>query len=187
MDIVVIGYAGLSGSLEIYKLKRETVRARYCSRFLRPLEEGKLVFPDEAVLEESLRRGLISYIEAADEGGVMSALWKVLEKAKKGCEYSRRRIPVLQQIVEICELYGIDPYKLSSKGCFVCLCNNGRELSAYLESSCHGCIPSVYIGRTDGTKARKRTDGEEIAFLRRPEPDELIRFKEKNTDISVSV
>lgn len=187
MDIVVIGYAGLSGSLEIYRLKRREIRALYNGRFLRPFEEGTTSLPAEDILEEPLKKGLISYIESADEGGVMSALWKVLEKAKKGCEYSRRRIPVLQQTVEICELYGIDPYKLSSKGCFVCLCNNGRELSAYLESSCHGCIPSVYIGRTDGTKARKRTDGEEIAFLRRPEPDELIRFKEKNTDISVSV
>ena len=179
MDIVVIGYAGLSGSLEIYKLKREALRARYCSRFLRPFEEGKLVFPDEAVLEESLRRGLISYIEAADEGGVMAALWRVLDKAKKGCEYSQRKIPVLQQTVEICELYGINPYRLSSKGCFVCLCNNERELSAYLEmSGCEGLV-STYIGRTDSTKARKRTDGEETAFLRRPEPDEVLRFKDK--------
>ncbi len=58
------------------------------------------------------------------EGGLFGALWQACEaerEAKKasGCEVLIEKIPVLQETVEICELYDVNPYESSSKGTFL--------------------------------------------------------------------
>lgn len=185
MDIFVLGYAGLSGSLEIYRLKKEDIEKRYPERFLRGLtgiteNKGKIEDGLCDLLCEAERKGLISDMEEALEGGVLAALWRLLERNRAGCEYSRRAIPVKQQTVEICETFGVDPLKLSSEHCFVCLCENARETEAFFGEILKESGFS-YIGRTVKGKARKRTDGADTAFLRRPEPDELFKIKTDST------
>ena len=177
MDIAVLGYAGLSGSRKIFEIKRDEIEKRYCKSFLRVLMERSdsesSVYP---LVEKALDKGLIRDAEEAREGGVLAALWRLLDRNRLGCEYSMRKIPILQQTVELCEMYGLDPYRLSSEGCMVCLCENERELKAFMEKAGAVDIPLHYIGRTEKGKARKRTDGAETAYLRRPEPDELLKI-----------
>ena len=52
----------------------------------------------------------------AGEGGIYAAMWKLLKARRLGAEYSQRAIPILQQTIEICETWSLDPYRLDSAG-----------------------------------------------------------------------
>ena len=115
----------------------------------------------------------------ADDGGVLAALWHTLkgnyaaDGRKYGAEYSLRAIPVLQQTIEICETFGLDPYRLSSASCAVWLTEDAVRLKKLAAAA---GLPAEVIGFTKEGAAIIRTDKEEPAFLRRPEPDELYRL-----------
>ncbi len=58
-------------------------------------------------------------------GGLYRNLWEICEVyseetgKKKGCEIYFEEIPILQEVVEIMEIAGEDPYESKSKGAFV--------------------------------------------------------------------
>ena len=93
--------------------------------------------------------------ECAKDGGVFAALWRLLKRNRLGGCFSQRAIPVSQQAIEVCEYFGIDPYRAESDGCYVLLADEVRE-------------GMTVIGETEKGPAIRRTDGEAIAYLRRP-------------------
>ena len=93
--------------------------------------------------------------EDASEGGVLAALWRILKRNRKGADFSMRKIPIRQQCIEICEFFGLDPYKENSEGCRVWLLK-GEDPRA------------VTIGETSKGPAVRRIDGSTVSYLRRP-------------------
>ncbi|MDO4265821.1 MAG: AIR synthase [Eubacteriales bacterium] len=179
-EIVVIGYAGLSGSREIYAREpfRSALKKRYPARFLKALEPEP---QDGAGTEEAERvRALFQeagvlreHVSEAREGGVFAALWRLLKQNGFGAAFCQQKIPLRQQTVELCEQYAVSPYRLSSAGCFVCLSEEGERLCRMAEDA---GLPAAVIGSTERGPAIRRVDGEETAYLRRPEPDALCRI-----------
>ncbi len=173
MNIVVTGYAGLSGSLTILKNEecREKLLKRYSKSFFGVLENHK----EQTALTGGLD-GLFRSAEAeglaedAADGGVLSALWRLLKRNHTGGCYSQKAIPVLQQTIEICELFGINPYRLSSAGCRVWLLEDTGLIAG--EAAPAG-VPLSVIGFTSKGVAIRRTDTEGDSSLRRPGGDEL--------------
>lgn len=207
MDIVVVGFAGRSGSQKICGEEpyRSALLKRYSKRFLAGLFDGsegqnapepfwqtgnqggfgsaepsgtcegpgafeKLSGP-EAFLKsigvpEEHRKG-------CEEGGIFAALWALLHENRLGGAFCQREIPIRQQTVEICEQYGLNPYRLSGKDCAICLCEEGGKL---VQKAAEQGLPAAVIGFTEKGPAIRRLDCEETAYLRRPEPDELYRL-----------
>ena len=93
--------------------------------------------------------------ECAKDGGVFAALWRLLKRNHLGGSFSQRAIPISQQAVEICEFFGIDPYRAESEDCYVLLTEEVGE-------------GVTVIGETEKGPAIRRTDGESVAYLRRP-------------------
>lgn len=52
------------------------------------------------------------------EGGILAALWEVAQETKLGLETDMKTFSVLQETVEVCECYRLNPYQLSSIGSF---------------------------------------------------------------------
>lgn len=231
MEIVVIGFAGFSGSRRIYREKayRKALLKTYPRRFFAVFEEagdggeagqagrsaetenpaaqvmcraGKegqepSQTPDSFWQTEGSRLGhskrtgfsreAAAEIEAlfteaglpetaygfSGSGGIFRTLWELLRQHKTGAAFSQARIPIAQQTVEICEFYALNPYRLSSEGCAVCLSDCGHRLCALAEEK---GLPAAVIGYTEKGAAIRRTDGDEVAYLRKPELEELLRL-----------
>ena len=109
---------------------------------------------------------------AADgsDGGVLAALWKVLKNNRKGGMYALRDIPLLQQTVEVCEMYALNPYRLYAPGCRVWLSTDTDVLA---KAAATAGVPLSVIGFTSKGVAIRRTDTDADSSLRRPEGDEL--------------
>lgn len=173
MEIAVLGYAGESGSRYIFEHApfREKLLLHYPRRFFSCFEEERsrsaAAFLKQSGVPEEY------YCEAAD-GGVLAALWRLLKEQKRtGAVFSQRSIPIRQQTVEICEFFDIDPFRLQAQDCFACLTEEGARFCKEAEEA--GLAASV-IGYTQTGCAVKRTDGEETAYLRRPEEDVLFKL-----------
>ncbi len=59
------------------------------------------------------------------EGGLYRSLWQLCEMYSKevgkkiGCEIDFKKIPILQEVIEIMEIASEDPYESNSQGAFV--------------------------------------------------------------------
>ncbi len=180
MNIVVTGYAGLNGSLTIFKNEdcREKLLKRYPKSFFGVLENHPEHSCRPAGLEKLFLAGREQGLaEDAADGGVLSALWRLLKKNHRGGCYSQKSIPVLQQTIEICEFFGINPYRLSAADCIVWLSEDAGLIAG--EAAPAG-VPLSVIGFTSKGAAIRRTDTESDSSLRRPEGDELTKIKEIN-------
>ena len=158
MELVITGYAGETGSRDIYQNKeqREKLLDRYPKSFFRVFEE-----PEEDCVTWGNVKG-VQDVESAAGGGVYGAMWRILKRNGMGASYSQRLIPLRQQTVEICEMFGLDPYRLSSENCAVWLCTDAAPLKAHFSRA-------VSVGYTEKGPAIRRMDGETIAYLRKPD------------------
>lgn len=170
-DLVAAGYAGLAGIRILVKARREELEKRFAADYLEDLiaEDGGSVLLQNAKYRMSLR---VAECEPAGEGGILSAVWSLTGACRLGVEFSLRRIPVRQGVIEISELWGINPYRLYSGGCWLMASDNGGRLVHDLREQ--GIAAAVIGGITTGI-ARVITDGGERSYLNRPQPDELER------------
>ena len=78
------------------------------------------------------------------EGGIFGALWDMCEYGNVGLDVDIRSIPVRQEIIEICELFNVNPYELQSLGCLLMTADNDCDIINILNSN---NIPAAVIGR----------------------------------------
>lgn len=167
-DLVVAGYAGLAGTKILVRAKRQELETRFAASYLeqvlRECEAG--IYR----LQENEIRARAAEWEPAGEGGILAALWNLPAAYRRGIEFSLRKIPIRQGTVEICEYFGLNPYRLYSAGCWLLVSENGgRTVSSLAGQGIHaGVVGSV----TEGI-ARVVINGGERGFLNRPQPDEL--------------
>ena len=171
-DLIMAGYAGLDGSCGIARARREELERRFCSAFLKQLAGSP--GPSPVIWAgEHLGADITAY-EVLGEGGVLAALWNLSGVFNAGIEFDLRRIPIRQATVEICELYGLNPYRLRSGGGFVAAADNGGRAVRSLEAA---GIPAAVIGSViPGTARRMSHGGESAGFLERPQPDEYDKI-----------
>ena len=108
------------------------------------------------------------------QGGVFGALWEFLESNGTGMEADLRKIPIRQETIEICEIYGWNPYQLLSGGCVLMAVPDGQKVTDHLEAA--GICAKV-IGRTTAKKEKVLRNGEEMRFLDKPAQDEIQKLK----------
>lgn len=171
-DLIMAGYAGLDGACGIARARREELERRFCSAFLKQLAGSP--GPSPVIWAgEHLGADITAY-EVLGEGGVLAALWNLSGVFNAGIEFDLRRIPIRQATVEICELYGLNPYRLRSGGGFVAAADNGGRAVRALEAA---GIPAAVIGSVISGTARRMSHGDESAgFLERPQPDEYDKI-----------
>ena len=192
MDIVVTGYAGLDGSRKIYHHMeyRRKLLMKYSECFFGVLESGSREAsgggsegdsPLERRFQRERDKGLAA--AAAMDGGVLAALWQLLKGRRLGGTYDLSKIPVLQQTIEVCEMFELNPYRLYAPSCRVWLAEEPGEI---LSDAAGAGVPFAVIGYTAGGAAIRRTDTDVPSSLRRPEGDELYRLSGFREDQSLN-
>ena len=83
------------------------------------------------------------------------------------------KIPVAQETIEICELFDLNPYRLSSGECLLMAVENGGDAVKLLSEA---GIPSAVIGKVEKGIARKMVGIGTTGFLERPAPDEIRKL-----------
>lgn len=199
MDIAVTGFAGFEGSRRIYSeaAYRKKLLSRYPESFFTVFSYGAdsayglradtrdifvrtdgrgnaLCDPDMRREYDRLYRSMNEANLAADsaEGGVLAALWRLLKANSLGGTYSLTAIPVLQQTIEVCEMFGLNPYRLHSPECRVWLIKDMAELKS---TAAGAGVPLSVTGFTTKGSAIRRTDTYVESSLRRPEADEILK------------
>jgi len=146
-ELLMIGTAGLAGTLLLADGYRENLHERYTYSFI-----DKIFAHREEVLTadaaKKLRELGIIHMHDVAEGGVFGAVWEFAERLSCGVEIDLKKIPILQETVEISEYFDINPYQLRGDGALLCLAQDGAVIIEELKKS---GIPATVIGRmTDG-------------------------------------
>ena len=170
LDIVMTKHCGLGGTALLAGHFTDEISARYPRRFIERAaeflseteknEEGYLAVADGA-----------AYVHAAAEGGVFGALWELAEYAQCGLEIDLPAIPILQETVEICEYFDVNPYQLRTEGVFLILTEHGNRLCEVLAEQ---GIPAAVIGKTVPGLDRAVRNGEEVRYL---EPNRVEEYE----------
>ncbi len=170
LDIVMTKTCGLGGTALLAGHFTDELAARYPRRFIERAaeflteteknEEGYLAVADGA-----------AYVHAAAEGGVFGALWELAEYAECGLEIDLPAIPILQETVEICEYFDVNPYQLRTEGVFLILSEHGGRLCEVLEGK---GVSAAVIGKTVPGLDRAVRNGEEVRYL---EPNRVEEYE----------
>ena len=178
-DIVLTKWAGMEGMLRIAEEKKEELEKRFAPVFLRQIEDfGKEVC---ALREIDIAKNVgVTAIREAGEGGIFAALWRLAKEARTGIAVDLKKISVLQETIEVCEYYHLNPYQLASAGSLLIVTDNGSFLT---ESLLADGLEASMIGRLTDNNDKLIKNGEEQRYVDRPAPDELNRiFMEDRTD-----
>lgn len=177
-DLVAAGFAGMAGTQRILEARRQELLQRFSAEYLEMAEEKiqqyrmcmkKLSTEDLRMGQLSEKFGVTEY-EPAGEGGILTAIWTLTGAYEMGVTFSLRDIPVLQETIEICEQYELNPYRLYSDDCCLMTAVNGGQL---VRSLAEIDIPAKVIGKMNRGIAREMIIDGGRGFLERPQTDEL--------------
>lgn len=167
MDLVMTRYCAMEAMVGLVKQNREKLLRRLSAGYLDQALKAEAfcsIAGDMEVIGECKAEDLPMH--DLSRGGVFGALWEFLEQEKLGMEADLRKIPILQETVEICEVLGKNPYILPSAGSILIGCEDGEELCERLMSK---GVPAAVIGTVTKGPARVLKNGEEIRYLDRPD------------------
>lgn len=172
LDLVMTGYAGMEGTALLAREKE----GELLNKFPLDLVASAQKFDQRLFLGKEGQIALTCNVAAmhdVSQGGVFGALWELCERNGIGMEAELKKIPLKQESVEICEVFGLNPYCLLSGGSLLLAVEDGQKL--VMEFAKEG-IPSVLIGRTTEKKDKILINGEECRFLEKPAQDELFKI-----------
>ena len=190
-EILLCGYAGLEGTLRILDEAEEELGTRFVSTFLEQVKElsKDLVTPPQilALHRDSGRHASVGGKDSAGRtaapritvmrqitgGGILAALWELSETLGTGFEIEMSAISLKQETVEMCEFYRLNPYQMTSAGSFLIVTKDAQEAIDFLEKA---GARAVRLGVTKAQNMRVITSGEEVRYLDRPAPDELVSW-----------
>ncbi len=174
-DIVMCGYIGLKGTI----YAANNCRDRLLKTLPKDFISGAVKFseyltnvPEAAV---AIKHGATA-MHLVDEGGIFAELWRMAEDYGIGLTVYLKKIPVKQETIEICEVYDVNPYQLSSGGCVMLVADNGGAL---VNSLSEAGVEAAVIGSITDSNDRIILNGDGVRFVNRPQPDEIYKFMEE--------
>lgn len=170
-DLVVLGYAGLSGTIEIVKYKKDELCQWFSKDYVNRIPELEQFLIKENQ-EQWKKRGAAEW-EPAGEGGILKALWDLSGAYMNGICFSLEDIPVRQETIEVCERYDLNPYRLFSSGCLLFTADNGGNVVSSFKKQ---GLPAAVIGKVTGGIKRVIDHGETVGYLDRPADDEMYKI-----------
>ncbi len=171
-DVVVTKWIGLEGTSIIAREKEDKLKERFSDSFMEKATgfiKYLSVVPEAAV---AVRHG-VTAMHDVTEGGIFGALWEVAQASGVGLRIDLKSIPIRQETVEVCEIFGISPYQLISSGSMLITTHDGHELVRKLKEE---GINAAVIGKAVEGNDRILVNDDEIRYLEPPGPDELYKI-----------
>lgn len=175
--IILIGWSGMSGMLQVAEEKEMELREQFSPSFMKKILSYRgNVFGKKVIdIIKANSTDNITMVKHIGEGGILAALWEVAQETKLGLETDMKTFSVLQETVEVCECYRLNPYQLSSIGSFLVIAKEADVLAEKLRK----CgVQAEVIGRMMDNNDKIIHNGEEIRYIDRPAPDEIYKIFE---------
>ena len=176
MDVVMSKWIGLQGTTKIAKEQKEVLLQRLPARFIAEAatyDKYMSIVPEARV---AWKEG-VAEMHDVSGGGIFRALWEVAERAETGIRIDLKKIPVKQETIEVCEVFGLNPYELLAGGALLMVAEDGDVL---VEKLAREGISATVIGRltddNDRVIVTHGEDGEELRYLDRPRTDEIDKI-----------
>ena len=170
-DIVMTKWTGLEGTSIIAESKPEILQ----ETLPKTLIETAVSFKEFLSIVPEARIAAANGATAmhdVTEGGIFGALWEIGKASGTGITADLHKIPIRQETIEVCEVFGINPYMLISSGSLLIGCRDGNQLAE--ELSRNG-IPAAVIGKAVKGNARIIANGAETRYLGPAVSDELYK------------
>lgn len=171
-DIIITKQIALSGTAVIADRNREALTNRFAPAFVQRAIDCKdyiSVVPEAAI---AVKNGASSMHDLS-YGGVYAALWELGEASHAGLCVDLMKIPVMQETVEVCEEYDINPYELLSDGSMLITSPDGNRMLEALHDS---GINAVIIGKITDNNDRIIVNGDEVRYINIPKTDEIHKI-----------
>lgn len=179
-DIVLCGCIGLEGMLRILDEEENELSHRFIPTFIKQMKNLKeQIFIHEAVC---MAQPYVTGMQQIGAGGVFAALWELTQASQLGLKIDMQKLTICQETVEVCEYYYLNPYQMTSTGSVLMVTENGTQLVQILNEM---GIKASLIGVTTAENAKVITSGEEIRYLDKPQPDELMIWWERKKEQSM--
>lgn len=173
-SIVFTKWLGMEGMVRIVEEKEKSLKERFSAGFLKQIQSYReSIFAEKEILT-AIEQGNV-WMDQIGEGGILAALWRLSAAAGSGIRVDMKRLPILQETVEVCEYFHLNPYQLASAGSFLMVTENAEALCQRLAEQ---GIPASVIGQITDNNDKIIQNGEEIRYIDRPAPDEIYKIFE---------
>lgn len=179
MDIVMIGEVGLEGALRLLSEKREMLDKRFPPVFLRMLDKKSEEMNKSIKALKKVVDLKYNTLHQVPESGILGGLWELAEGSNVGVEVQLRELPIGQEVIEICEYLGVNPYRLGAAGTVLVLAKDGQCL---VEEMMNLGYQAALIGKTTAGNEKILCNGEDVRHLERPVPNELYKVLEERQE-----
>lgn len=171
-ELVMTKWAGMEGTAIIAAEKEEKLLETLPKELV---DEAAGLLKYISVVPEAAVAGNAGATTMHDvtEGGIFGALWEIGAAAGVGITADLAKIPIRQETIEVCEVFGLNPYQMMSSGSLLIGCANGNRMVEGLEKA---GIAAAVIGRATDSNDRVIVNGEETRFLEPPGSDELYKI-----------
>lgn len=171
MDILITKWIGIEGTAILAKDKETELLTKFHPTFLKAAKSFDTYL---SVLPEAeiARNFGVGAMHDVTEGGIFGALWEMAEASGTGLEIDLRKIPIRQETIEICEFFGLNPYKLISSGSMLIASDDGAGLLREFEKA---GIPASLVGKATEGNDRVLINKDERRYLEPPKTDELYQ------------
>ena len=170
-DIVYAGWTGLEGMLRIIGEKEAELRERFTPAFIGQMKayDSELCGLSKIAVADAMG---VSVIRQVSRGGILASLWDLAKDTELGLNLDLKKIAVRQETIEVCEHFRLNPYQLASGGSFLMLTENGEALADALNQK---GIQAAVIGQLTDSNDKIIHNGEDMRYIDRPAPDELMK------------
>jgi hydrogenase expression/formation protein HypE len=110
---------------------------------------GLIPSVNDALTAVSVGTGLegVSAMHDVAEGGVFSALIDLAGASSLGMKIQKEKIPISEETISVCKLFGIDPYISLGEGALVITCSKSKSEDVVEKLAKQGIVAAV-IGET---------------------------------------
>ena len=170
MDIVMVGSIGIGATLALASKYEHVLREKFSSSFVDEVFALEKVADTDRYLEMIQDAALV--YEVGSEG-VFAGLYETSKFMNKGIEVEIPDIPVWQEVVEVAEVFDVNPYKADGTGALIIVCNSGADMvKCFLDK---GILASVIGKVTDNNDKVARND-DEVRYLEPTRVEELANL-----------
>lgn len=170
--IALTKWIGIEGAYLLSQYRNKELEARFPGQMLDIVKKGGdwLSVSDEAVI--AAQNG-VPYMHNLSNGGILNGLWELASRGNVGVKADFKKIPVRQEVIEVCELFDLNPYQLLSGGSLLMTIPPGYDIVGMLQEQ---GIPVSIIGETTDNHDKILMNEDEIRYLDVPGRDELWKI-----------
>ena len=182
MDVVMAGSIGVGATLSLAKKYESVLREKFSSSFVDGIFKLESVLDTEKTLEmakenlggnNSQDQETSSLIYKIGSEGAFAGLYETSKFMGKGIDIDIPSIPVWQEVIEVAEVFDVNPYKADGTGAIIIVCNRGDDMVEYLTDE--GIYASV-IGKVTDNNDKIARNGDEVRYLEPTRVEELSKL-----------